>query len=358
MIVQDAKAWVAGFLVGVTSTVPLQAVLFESTSNTAYNTTAPTGTLTGSGWQHEGTWGSFLGTPIAPNYFITAKHVGGTNGQEFVLNGFTYHAIASFANPDSDLQIWKVAETFPAFAPLYSATNEANKHLVVFGRGTQRGDEIIVDGELKGWKWGPGDGVQRWGKNDVAAVVDGGTGLGDLLAATFDRGTGANDAHLSNGDSGGAVFIQDGATWKLAGINYSVTEPFVSTNGVDGSGFNAALLDYGGLYVGGDTDWAIITNEVDDIPSAFFSTRISANLAWIYGVLQQLTGLAVTGPNVQINFCSVPYVQHRIEYKNDLAETTWTILTNNIAGTGNIVSITDSNAATLPKRFYRVGLVQ
>jgi hypothetical protein len=243
MIGQDAKGWVAGFLVGVTSTFSAHAIIFLSTNDTNYNTTTPTGSLTNSGWQYQGTWGNFLGTPIASNHFITAKHVGGSVGDIFTLNGFPYHTTASFADPNSDLRIWQVAETFPAFAPLSSATNEVGKHLVVFGRGTQRGSEVIVSGESKGWKWGPGDGVKRWGENDVTAIDDEGPGLGDLLAATFDRGAGTNEAQLSNGDSGGGVFIQNGSEWKLAGINYSVTEPFVSTNGVDDSGFNAALLD-------------------------------------------------------------------------------------------------------------------
>ena len=34
-----------------------------------------------------------------------------------------------------------------------------------------------------------------------------------------------------------------------------------------------------------------------------------------------------------------------------------TTLTNNVPGSGGIVSVTDTNAATLPKRFYRVGIV-
>jgi hypothetical protein len=95
---------------------------------------------------------------------------------------------------------------------------------------------------------------------------------------------------------------------------------------------------------------------VSDIPSAFFSTRISANLAWVYSVLQQITGLEVTGQDVRISFSSVPNEQHRVEYKNDLTESTWTTLTNNVAGTGGIVSVTHTNAATLPQRFYRIGV--
>src|SRR6185436_10644721 len=57
-------------------TISAKAVIFWSTSDPSYNTTAPTGALAGSGWQYEGKWGSFLGTVIAPQYFVTAEHVG------------------------------------------------------------------------------------------------------------------------------------------------------------------------------------------------------------------------------------------------------------------------------------------
>lgn len=49
--------------------------------------TSPGGAPAGSGWQYEGKWGSFLGTPISPNLFITAGHVGGSIGQSFTYNG-------------------------------------------------------------------------------------------------------------------------------------------------------------------------------------------------------------------------------------------------------------------------------
>src|SRR5438445_814414 len=50
------------------------AVIFVSTGDPAFNTTAPTGEYAGSGWDLQGTWlTDFLGTPIAPQYFITAK---------------------------------------------------------------------------------------------------------------------------------------------------------------------------------------------------------------------------------------------------------------------------------------------
>src|SRR5271169_4267048 len=96
-----------------------EAIIFEATSNTAFNTTAPTGALTNSGWQFEGQWntenGPFLGTPIAPTFFLAAQHVGGLPGDQFVFNGFAYTTVTNFDDPTTDLRIWQVAQTFPYY---------------------------------------------------------------------------------------------------------------------------------------------------------------------------------------------------------------------------------------------------
>jgi PKD repeat protein len=271
---------VASVLVSLQST---HAVLFKSTADPTYNTNSPSGTLTNSGWQYEGAWGSFLGTPVAPMFFLAAKHVGGTTGEVFVLNGFTYHTTAFFDNPNSDLRMWQVAETFPSYALFYTNTDEVGKHCIIFGRGTQRGPAVIVSGVINGWQWGASDGVERWGENDVATNVDGGAGLGDFLYATFDRDAGSNECHLSVGDSSGGMFIQNGGVWQLAGIHYAVAGPF--SNAVDGTVFEAALLDRGGLYESDGGVWTFIPNTAQDNPSGFFSTRISSHIDWINSVI-------------------------------------------------------------------------
>src|ERR1017187_1442315 len=146
------------------------AIIFQSTGDTNYNTSAPSGALTNSGGQYEGSWGNYLGTPIAPQFFIAANHVGGTTNDVFLCNGLAYHPVAAFKTFDSDLTIWQVRETFPSYAPLYTSSDETNKHLVVFGRGTHRGAPVVVDGLTNGWLWGASDNVQRWGENDVTAI--------------------------------------------------------------------------------------------------------------------------------------------------------------------------------------------
>ncbi len=265
-----------------------QAVILYSTGNSTNNTTAPSGTLANSGWQYEGFWGSFLGTPIAPKYFITAEHVGGAIGQTFVFREVSYATTAQFDDPDSDLRIWRICGTFPDFAPIYTQTNEVGQGLVVIGRGTQRGAAVTTTNVLgivktNGWKWGAYDGVTRWGENLVTAIVDGnsvfGSGLGQLLQAEFNANGGINECHLSFGDSSGAVFIKDGSTWKLAGINYAVDGPYNTTS--TDPGFDAAVFDGSGLYEKNLAGLWLPANG----PGSFYATRISAHVSWINSII-------------------------------------------------------------------------
>jgi PKD repeat protein len=266
----------------------VRAVLFEATGDSSYNTNAPTGSLTNSGWQYEGQWdtedGPFLGTPIAPTFFLAAQHVGGLPGDQFIFDGFTYTTVTNFDDPSTDLRIWQVGETFPYYAPLYTASSEVGKTCVVIGRGWDRGAAVIVSGATNGWQWGSNYGVERWGENTVSSIYTW-SPYGEHLLATFDRNGITNECTLTVFDSSGGMFIEDGTTWKLAGIHHAISTCFVSTNGVDGSGFNASVVDYGGLYLGGDGNWALVTNQVQDIPSYFISTRVSVRASWINSIL-------------------------------------------------------------------------
>jgi hypothetical protein len=255
--------------------------------NDTVHAVAPTDQYANSGWQYQGSWGSFLGTAISPHHFITAGHVGGQTGNTFTFQGANYTAIQSFDDPASDLRIWQISGTFPEYAPLYRADNEVGSELVVFGRGASRGAEVLVNGQAHGWYWGGSGAQQRWGVNQVSSIYAGEPGLGELLAANFNAGMGPNEAHLSGGDSGGGLFIQDGGVWKLAGINYGVDGPFSFSGGSD-AGFNALLFDAGGLYYRDTlTTWAYQPDSLDDIPSAFYATRISAHSEWIDTVIPE-----------------------------------------------------------------------
>ncbi|MEA3211669.1 MAG: hypothetical protein QOE70_4726 [Chthoniobacter sp.] len=267
---------------------PVGAILFDSTGDPTFNTSAPDGALAGSGWQFQGMWGNFLGTPIAPNYFITAAHVGGAPGDAFVYHGVPYTTDALFSDPGTDLRIWRVTTAFPDYAPLYTRNNEMGREMVIFGRGTERGTEERVEGALHGWRWGASTGVMRWGTNTVVGVVNDDV-YGELLEATFDHGASQTEAHLSVGDSGGAAFIKDGETWKLAGINLGVSGRYYTAPG--SPPFDAALFDQTGYYVVGSSgSYDPVTG-----PGSLYPTRISSRLDFILGTIPEPTSLELLG---------------------------------------------------------------
>ena len=195
----------------------------------------------------------------------------------------------------SDLQIWKVNNPFATYAPLYTTGSEVGQTMTVFGRGTTRGSAVTVGGVTKGWTWGTFDHVQSWGSNKVSSIANGGSGIGQLLSFPFDASGDYYEGGLSLGDSGGGVFIKDGATWKLAGLNYGADGRYSYTGGSD-PGFSASIFDKGGLYIGSTNSWTYINDQTSNIPGASYATRVSANLTWIYSVIGQPAIAAVPEP--------------------------------------------------------------
>jgi hypothetical protein len=260
------------------------AVLLHATPQR--NTWAPSGAIYNSGWQLQGKWGSFLGTPISPRHFITAGHVGGAVGQTFSYRGKTYTTRATYDDPNSDLRIWQVDRNFTdPYATLYRGTSEVGKQVVIYGRGTQRGSDVYVNGQRKGWRWGTSDGLHSWGTNVVKTVVNGGTGIGQVLHFTFDATGGRDEGTLSSGDSGGGTFVNDNGVRKLAGVNFAAKGPY-STAGQSDAGFNASLYDEGGLWVGQPNRRWFVTDTATNAPGGGYVTRVSADLAWIDSVIR------------------------------------------------------------------------
>lgn len=272
---------------------PSEAIIFYSTGDVNHNTAAPTGSFEDSGWQYGVKYGSFLGTIIGAQYVITAQHFGtqGTTllhsgifngGADVVYNidaafngGAGYHDIAG-----TDLRILKVQELFPYYAPIFTGTLQAGLTLVTHGMGGPRGAEILVGGDLQGWEHGPADGTPRWGSNTIQSVIP--SAIGDLIRATFSADGTTEEATLSVGDSGGGVFVNDSGIWKLAGVNYSVDGSF-DTNAIvgDGSEFNAALFERGGLYQGSD---AFGWSPAPAGPSSMYASSVTGNAATIMSI--------------------------------------------------------------------------
>jgi hypothetical protein len=259
-----------------------RGVIFYSTADPTYNTSAPTGSLAGSGWQWVGIWGGYEGTPIGPHHFITSQHIGGNVGETFTFGGSPYQTTAYFDDPSTDLRIWEVNGTFPSWAPLYRQCAEVGQGLVVIGEGVGRGDPVVVGGVTKGWMWGSNAGSMRWGQNTIEATFSGVPTYGFLLYAPFQAGAGPNEADLAIGDSSSPVFINDGSGWKLAGVAAVVDGPFNTTD--TGAGFNAAIFDESGLYVQDNGSWTLVSGP-GPVPSGFYASRISQRLAWIDSIV-------------------------------------------------------------------------
>ncbi len=385
---------------------PARAILFDATGDPSHNTTAPTGGLSGSGWAFEGLFGNFLGTAIAPHYFLTARHIGGDTNWGFLLDGTNYHPVASYDDPSSgsDLRLWRVADRLPRYAPVYTGASEVGAPLIAIGRGTQRGAAVVTSGKTNGWYWGAEDLVMRWGSNCVNSIVS--VAGAPYLAATFDHGAGPDECHLSGGDSGGAVFVLLDGVWQLDGIHYSVEGPF-NTN-TNGSGFNAAIYDHAHLYYQSGSTWLPYSGHG---PSSFISSRVSSHYAWLTNTIAdfdsntnglpdwwklrysgsihglsatadpdgdgmnnlaewiartdptnaasffRIAGLIVSNGMASLSFAGWTDRLYRVEARASLSNSAlWlTASTNDFAGNGGITAWTDTNlTATITTRVYRL----
>jgi hypothetical protein len=69
-----------------------------------------------------------------------------------------------------------------------------------------------------------------------------------------------------------------------------------------------------------------------------------------------ITSLQLAGADVRIRFTTLTNKLYGVDYRNDLATGSWASLTNNVTGTGGIITITDPGAASRSRRFYRIRL--
>lgn len=234
-------------------------------------------------WNCEGTWGGYLGTPIAPHFFLSAAHIGQAGGSHFIYHGIDYTVVRGDYDPASDLALWETAQSFPTFAPLNTTTDEIGRRAVAVGRGTTRGNAYSLNDAMLGWLWGGNEGTMRWGENIIAEAFTYRANF-DLLRAYFDQNGLPNECTYSSGDSGGGLFLDVNGICQLGGINSFVDSGF-SENASGAPQFVAALFDLRGLYVQNDSGaWELVTGD-NPVPTGFYPTRIATKLAWISSVI-------------------------------------------------------------------------
>ena len=188
---------------------------------------------------YEGSFSSYIGTPIAPHYFATAAHIGGAAGQTISIDGSSFTVVAE--HTENDLAIWETDPAGPAFpssviAPIYTGSDEVGNDMVVVGRGGPRGPVITINGTDRGYYWTSqaSSAPYSWGEQSVGTIaLD--SNNAQYLAFSFAKQTDSSGAitnpdqgALSPGDSGGGVFVRDPSDgiYKLAGISYGADGPF------------------------------------------------------------------------------------------------------------------------------------
>ncbi len=243
-----------------------------------------TGNRAGNGASFLGKWGNFIGTAIAPRYFLTAAHVGGGIGDAFVMDGRKHVADQVMVIPGTDLAIWRVRDDLPRWAPLYDKPDEPGKEVMLYGRGCARGRPLIVARTPRGWLWGGEDGRFSWGRNRVAGIAKI-PGNDEVLAFAFDQGGGDERGTVGKGDSGGAVFMQDAATWKLAAVIYASGGQY-SRVAEGRKPFMAALYDARGLYQNVGGAWTRLDPDASEpAPTLAFATRVSPHITAIRRII-------------------------------------------------------------------------
>jgi hypothetical protein len=69
-----------------------------------------------------------------------------------------------------------------------------------------------------------------------------------------------------------------------------------------------------------------------------------------------IQSVALTNTNAVLTWSAIPGAEYRVQFKNDLSDTTWTDLLPDVTASGPAASLTDTPGA--PQRFYRVLVVR
>jgi len=188
---------------------------------------------------------------IAPSWLITARHVVETSPARLrvEVGGQTYRADRLVRHLDADRALVRLASPVESMRPArrYRGDSELGSRGVSVGFGISgRGDETIGDITIRGAQT---IGSKRAGENMIDDIKQ-----ENILRADFDH---PNDSLYNmmgapealdleyfpfSGDSGGGLFMLDGAQWVLAGVTISGATP---PRDLRGDGIPANALAYG-----------------------------------------------------------------------------------------------------------------
>jgi cysteine-rich repeat protein len=210
---------------------PVGAVLIDSGDGSG-NTTAPPDDP---GFAYVGRKVSLTVIYVGYGWVLSAAHVGdlGTvviGGVGYTPMSGTRTVLIQSGAIQADLELFRIT-TAPPLPPLpiRASTPALNDPVIMVGNGRDRGAAFSLyppPSSDDGYYWETSHTL-RWGTNVVDAIVpdfspDYTTRTTHSFTTSFTRNGTADEAQGTNGDSGGAVFIENGGTWELAGVMHAI----------------------------------------------------------------------------------------------------------------------------------------
>jgi hypothetical protein len=161
------------------------------------------------------------------------------------------------------------------------------------------------------------------------------------------------------GTAGDLRTSPDGVTWtsRISGTTNSLRGAIYTNSNFVLTGFKGTIISStNGM------DWtAHSSGVVDALRSIAYGADAFVTVGHVGRILRTASLVVPTIVNVSFSsntfnfsFASVNGLNYTIEYKNNLSDSSWTLL-NTINGTDGVIPINDL-AATVPSRFYRIGL--
>ena len=205
------------------------AVLIESGDGTG-NTTAPS---PDPGWSNVGERSLWAAVYLGDGWVLTAHHVG---AGPVILDGVTYPYLPSLVtriqNGDSsnaDLLVFGLAPPHPPLPDLILASTapSVGEAVILIGNGLVRGAATSWQPNspfpptIEGYEWGVTRAI-RWGTNEITAPPMSANFNTTAISTDFDEGATPHESQAVNGDSGGALFVENAGSWELAGMLYAI----------------------------------------------------------------------------------------------------------------------------------------
>ena len=209
--------WMPGVLLCTTAT---SFAIVDANSTT--NTSDPGG---GVPWANVGSVNGGSGTYLGNGWVLTAAHVG-AGPIAFDSGAFQPDGrVIRLSNPDTslaDILLYHLVLTPGLTGSVVSSSTPAIGSLVdLVGYGRIRGSAeqsfSTEYGPKSGFYWSP-NGTKSYGRNLIQTGVTTRTLLGVGSFRGFILDFKPPDAQVATGDSGGAVFYKNSATWELAGM--------------------------------------------------------------------------------------------------------------------------------------------